>query len=49
MENRKNVSLNPYLTFTGNCREAMTFYKESLNSDLEMNPFEGAPMEVPSE
>ncbi len=47
MDNK--VSLNPYLTFLGNCREAMTFYKECLNGELEMNLFEGSPMEVPQE
>lgn len=28
------VRLNPYLNFTGNCREAMTFYKECLGGEL---------------
>ena len=26
----------PYLTFNGNCCEAMTFYKECLNAELSM-------------
>lgn len=26
--------LNPYLNFSGNCREAMSFYKECLGGDL---------------
>jgi PhnB protein len=29
-------TLNPYLTFTGNCREAMTFYKECLGGELSL-------------
>ena len=28
--------LTPYLTFTGNCREAMTFYKECLGGELTL-------------
>ena len=28
--------LNPYLTFTGNCREAMTYYKECLGGELTL-------------
>ena len=26
----------PYLTFNGNCREAMTFYKEALGGELSL-------------
>ena len=29
-------TLNPYLTFSGNCREAMNFYKECLGGELTM-------------
>jgi len=29
-------TLNPYLTFSGNCREAMSFYKECLGGELTM-------------
>lgn len=43
------ITLNPYLTFNGNCREAMTFYKEALDGTLEMQTFESAPMEIPKE
>jgi PhnB protein len=28
--------INAYLTFNGNCREAMTFYKECLGGELNM-------------
>lgn len=31
-------SIDVYLTFDGNCREAMTFYSEALNAPLEMMP-----------
>lgn len=30
------TQLNPYLTFNGNCREAMNFYKEVLGGDLSL-------------
>ena len=29
-------TLNPYLTFDGNCREAMTFYKDCLGGELTL-------------
>jgi PhnB protein len=31
--------LNPYITFTGNAREAMEFYQSALGGDLAMNTF----------
>jgi PhnB protein len=43
------LSLYPYLTFNGNCREAMEFYKECLNGSLEISSFGDAPMESPEE
>ncbi|MCB0721420.1 MAG: VOC family protein [Ignavibacteriae bacterium] len=40
----------PYLTFNGNCEEAMNFYKDALDGEIEaMMNFEGAPMEVPED
>lgn len=30
------TKLNPYLTFNGNCKEAMNFYKEVLGGDLSI-------------
>ena len=36
--------LNPYLTFPGTCREAMTFYKECLGGELTMMTFGESPM-----
>lgn len=43
----ENTTSNPYLTFAGNCREAMTFYKEIVDGELELMTFETAPMELP--
>jgi PhnB protein len=41
------MQLNPYLSFGGNCEEAMNFYKDCLNGTIEaMSYFEGAPMEI---
>lgn len=41
--------ITPYLTFNGNCRQAMTFYKDILGGDLELMDFASSPMEVPDE
>lgn len=30
------ATLNPYLTFNGNCKEAMNFYKEVLGGELSL-------------
>jgi PhnB protein len=45
------AKLVPYLTFNGNCREAMTFYQQSLGGELELMPFADAPMaeQLPAE
>ena len=37
------AQINVYLTFNGNCREAMTFYKKCLGGDLTMSPFSEMP------
>lgn len=42
-------TVNPYLTFDGNCKEAMNFYKEVFNANLDIMPFEGSPVEVPED
>ena len=34
-----SAQLNPYLTFPGTAREAMTFYQEVFGGDLAMNTF----------
>jgi PhnB protein len=36
--------LNPYLTFNGNCREAMNFYKECLGGDLTVTVVGESPV-----
>jgi PhnB protein len=36
-----------YLTFDGNCREAMTFYKECLGAELQLSPFSEMPGDHP--
>jgi PhnB protein len=41
--------INTYLTFDGNCREAMTFYEKCLGAELHMMPFSQAPHEFPKE
>ena len=30
------AKLNPYLTFNGNCKEAMSFYKETLSGEVSI-------------
>jgi PhnB protein len=37
--------INAYLNFNGNCREAMTFYKEALGGELVLQTVEGSPLE----
>jgi PhnB protein len=39
------TTINAYLTFNGNCREAMTFYKECLGGELTLQTVKGSPME----
>lgn len=41
--------INVYLTFDGNCREAMKFYAKCLGGDLFMMPFSEAPIDAPKE
>jgi len=35
--------INAYLTFNGNCREAMTFYQACLGGELSLQTIEGSP------
>ena len=37
------AKLNPYLNFDGNCREAMTFYKNCLGGDLYLQTVKESP------
>jgi PhnB protein len=36
-----------YLNFDGNCREAMTFYRQCFGSELQMTPFSETPGNFP--
>ncbi|MGG9961205.1 VOC family protein [Ferruginibacter sp. SUN106] len=38
------TQINSYLTFNGNCREAMTFYKESLGGELILQTIGDSPL-----
>lgn len=40
------VTLDPYLFFQGNCREAMDFYKSVFGGELSLQAFEEAPKEM---
>lgn len=44
-----SINCNPYLTFDGDCRQAMEFYTDVLKGTLEIMDFSEAPMEVPEE
>jgi PhnB protein len=39
------TQINAYLTFNGNCREVMTFYKDCLGAELAMQTVEGSAIE----
>ncbi len=38
------TQVNVYLTFNGNCREAMTFYKECLGGELSLQTIGESPL-----
>lgn len=38
------MKITSYLTFSGNCREAMTFYHECLGGELELMTIGNSPM-----
>ena len=38
------AKLNPYLTFSGNCRDAMNFYKECLGGEVTFMVVGDSPM-----
>jgi len=38
------TKINTYLTFNGNCREAMTFYKECLGGELTIQKVGESPL-----
>lgn len=45
MTPEKRTTLNPYLNFNGECREAMEFYAAALGAELHVTPFRGSPAE----
>lgn len=36
--------INPYLTFNGNCKEAMTFYQLCLGGELQFQSIDDSPL-----
>ncbi|MBM2816462.1 MAG: hypothetical protein HW421_3224 [Ignavibacteria bacterium] len=40
------TTINAYLTFNGNCREAMTFYQECIGGELTFQTIAGSPIEA---
>ena len=40
------TQINAYLNFDGNCRDALTFYKDSLGGELMLQTVEGSPIEA---
>lgn len=41
--------INAYLTFNGNCRQAMTFYQECLGGELTLQTLGDAEEDIPVE
>src|SRR6266498_5946653 len=39
------TAISAYLTFDGNCREALAFYKECFGGELTIETVKGSPME----
>jgi PhnB protein len=40
------TQINAYITFLGNCREAMHFYQDCLGGELSMQTVAGSPIEL---
>ena len=40
------AQINAYLTFDGNCREAMTFYRDCFGGELSLQTVASSPMEA---
>ena len=38
------TTINSYLTFSGNCREAMNYYKDCLGGELSLQTIGGSPL-----
>lgn len=44
------LGLKPFITFSGNCEEAMKYYKEKLKGEItSMMHFDEGPMDVPED
>ena len=44
------MKLNPYLMFSGTCKEALDFYKEQLDGEIvSMQTMADSPLDVPDE
>ncbi|MCB9281320.1 MAG: VOC family protein [Lewinellaceae bacterium] len=43
------AKINAYLTFNGNCRQAMTFYQECLGGELTLQTLGDAEEDIPVE
>ena len=43
------MKLITYLNFDGNARDAMTFYSQCLEAELQVMPFSEAPQQMPQE
>ena len=39
------TQINAYINFSGNCREAMTFYNQCIGGELNMQTVQGSPLE----
>jgi PhnB protein len=39
------TQIHAYLSFNGNCREAMTFYRDCIGGELMLQPIKGTPVE----
>ena len=44
MSKKSTMQINSYLTFNGNCREAMTFYRDCLDGVLDLQTIGESPM-----
>ena len=44
LTNKRKATINSYLTFSGNCREAMTFYQSCLGGELHLQTIGESPL-----
>ena len=44
------MDINPYIMFSGNCEEAINFYKEALGGEIrQLSRYGDAPMPIPDD